>query len=234
MEEHKQRPSKRAAQHKLAREVLRIVHGSTEAKKAKDEHELLFNSRSAPHISHDSEREVERRTSGAERPPDTNQLTDKSAERTIAANAPSPNIILPRSLIYNQPMSKVLYHAGLVTSRSEGHRLVDNNGAYVGSRPDAPDTIEDQVDFTPALNWKPREMEKYIMHGDMILLRVGKWKTKVVKIISDEEFDDRGLMAPGWKEGVEQDSSQKNPKKVKPRHGTIDIGKTQVHQDGPT
>ena len=50
------------------------------------------------------------------------------------------------------------------------------------------------------MNWNPNETEKYVTEGELLVLRVGKWKVKVVKIVSDEEFDAMGLDAPGWQE----------------------------------
>jgi tyrosyl-tRNA synthetase len=31
-------------------------------------------------------------------------------------------------------------------------------------------------------------------------LKLGKWKLRVVNIISDEQFKEQGLTAPGWEE----------------------------------
>ncbi|KAK4692532.1 hypothetical protein P7C71_g4697, partial [Lecanoromycetidae sp. Uapishka_2] len=58
----------------------------------------------------------------------------------------------------------------------------------------------DQVDFTPAANWAASETAKYLIGDDTLILRVGKWKVKVIKIISDQEFHKQGLTAPGWTE----------------------------------
>ena len=60
--------------------------------------------------------------------------------------------------------------------------------------------MPDAVTFTPVMNWHPNESDKYIIDDNLMILRVGKWKVKVIKIVSDEEFERLGLDAPGWKE----------------------------------
>ena len=61
----------------------------------------------------------------------------------------------------------------------------------------------DALTFTPVMNWHPEQTEKYVIDGNLLILRVGKWKVKVVRIVSDEEYEGMGLDAPGWKEWKE-------------------------------
>ena len=192
MEEHEKEPSKRIAQHRLAQEVLNIVHGERISREAKQEHGSMFKNSVAAN-------------------PRTEQDGSKSKERVNGilpfANAdktPTHSLVLPKSLVYNQPMARVLYHAGLVPSRSEGQRLVNKKGAYLGARPGGTGTMGEQVDFSPATNWNPKDTQKYLIGEDTLIVRVGKWKVKVIKVISDEEFEEKGLSAPGWKEEPEQ------------------------------
>ncbi len=199
MEEHHQEPSKRVAQHKLAREVLMIVHGKSIAEETEQKHRSLFERPPAPPPETPA-------TDNGRKPPDINRHLNKTAPIVSAENAPSHNLTLPRSLVINQPISKVLYHAGLVASRNEGHRMVAQKGAYVGSRPGASGTMGYQVDWSPAANWAASETEKYIIGDDTLVVRLGKWKIKIIKIISDENFEQQGLTAPGWKDGMVDDS----------------------------
>lgn len=64
--------------------------------------------------------------------------------------------------------------------------------------------MPDQVDFVSIKHWFPEEIQKYIIDGDLLILRVGKWKVKIVKIVSDEEFEKMGGTAPGWEERLEE------------------------------
>ena len=188
MEEHNKAPSKRVAQHKLAQEVLKIVHGNTLATQAEQEHSMMFSKPITPNSQADA---------------DGNISTGNVNKAVPLANpdfTPATSLILPRSLVYNQPVDRVLYHAGLAASRSEGIRMVKQKGAYLGARPSATGTMGQQVDFSPATMWNGSETEKYIIGGDTLILRTGKWKVKVIKIISDKEFEEKGLSAPGWKD----------------------------------
>ena len=85
----------------------------------------------------------------------------------------------------------------------------------------------DQLEFSPALNWHADETEKYIIDGDLLILRVGKWKIKIVKIVSDEEFERLGLTAPGWKEKLERE--QNSLPDLKSWHRKDYIAKTVLH-----
>lgn len=86
----------------------------------------------------------------------------------------------------------------MVASRSEGHRITANQGAYVGSRPGQVGGMGDELTFTPIKHMGEGIPETYIFDGDRLLLRIGKWKVKIVQIIPDEDFIARGLTAPGW------------------------------------
>jgi hypothetical protein len=186
MAEHQSEPKKRIAQHQLAFEVLELTHGKELATQAAQQHDLVFKS-------------IPPGAANSAHIPETTPL-DISSPHTTQNNAPSPHARLPASLVYNQPLSRVLYYAGLVKSRGEGHRIVANKGAYVGSRPGRSGPMGDHLEFTPVQNWEGGETEKFITDGDMLILRVGKWKVKIIKIVSDEQFKRLGLTAPGWNE----------------------------------
>lgn len=207
MTEHNSQPSQRIAQRKLAFDVLDLVHGEELATDAAQQHGLVFKSPRTP--------VPKPALVPGRNPPDVSSLLNTHAPITTASNAPSPHLLLPKSLVHKQPISRVFYSAGMVASRSEGHRLIANKGAYVGSRPGASGTMGDQLEFSPALNWHADETEKYIIDGRLLILRVGKWKIKIVKIVSDDEFERLGLSAPGWKEEVKPEhtdvTSQSKP-----------------------
>ena len=221
MEEQNKAPSKRIAQHKLAYEVLRLVHGETLANEAKQEHSRIFSKSFATNPQTDD---------------DGNQSVDylnKAASFSQKDNAPTHSLILPKSLVYNQPMHRVLYHAGLVVSRSEGHRMVSKGGAYLGARPGGTGTMGEQVDYSPAAHWDGKETEKYIIGDNTLIIRVGKWKVKVIKIISDEEFEEKGLSAPGWKEDKPMEPISDDLKRMKTWYQKKYVEKATIHQKRP-
>ena len=100
-------------------------------------------------------------------------------------------------------MGRILFSAGLAASRSEGHRLVVKGGAYIGSGPAQAGGMRDEVKFTPVVEWDPAYTPKFVLEGNILLLRRAKHNVKTVQIISDQEFEERGLDCPGWKEWKE-------------------------------
>ena len=193
MTDQEQEPSKRVAQRRLAREVVEMIYGTKEADEVETQHKTLFRPVSTPKpIPVDDPRA-----------PSPNVSLNPNAPHISSQNAPAANIVLPHSLVHNQPIARVLFAAGMVASRSEGHRLAGNRGAYIGGLRGANPGMTDGLSFTPITNWKPEETSKYIIDGSLMILRIGKWKVKVVKIIPDEQFDAQGLEAPGWKEWKE-------------------------------
>lgn len=193
MSEHEEDASKRIAQRRLAREVIEMMHGKAEADAVESQGQLLFRSNQA----------LKQTATSDTQNTDINVSLNRNATPVTTKNMPSPNLTLPRSLIYNQPMARVLYSAGMVASRSEGHRLASNRGAYIGSRPSQKGGMGDELKFTPVMLWTPEQTQKYVIDDSLLILRIGKWKVKVIKIISDEEFDSQGLDAPGWAEWKE-------------------------------
>jgi len=174
MAEHATNPGKRKAQHLLASEVLELVHGKDVAKKTRAEHEGLRN----PTLATFSLRTP----------------TAGSCERAI----------LPSSLVLNTPFSRILYHAGVVSSKSEGARLIAKGGAYVavssqkGTAGDASLAADsDKLAFVQLKDQSPADVQQFVANG-MLVFRIGKWKVRVVEVVEDADFDAQGLSAPGW------------------------------------
>jgi tyrosyl-tRNA synthetase len=192
--EHMKNPSERKAQHTLAREVVELVHGVAESKEAEAQHRGLFRSPSQSRL-----------TSMEINP------TDRSTPIT-ASNAPAIHVTLPESLVLGRSIARVMYSAGLVASRSEGHRLAQNQGAYIGSKPGGRGGMGDGLEFTPIKLWDPQVTRDFLQDGKLLVLRSGKWKIKIVKVVSDEEFERLGLDAPGWKEDEKQGEANRTGK----------------------
>ena len=221
MEEHDKARHKRVAQHKLAQEVLTLVHGDDVAKEAEQEHRGLFG-KIAPQRAQTDNNGDQSTQSSTEAVP----LSSKSF-------GPTQSLTLPKSLVYGQRISHILYHAGLAPSRSEGYRMVTKKGVYIGARPGGSGTMGEQVDFSPAANWEGKETHKYLIGDDMLIMRVGKWKVKIIKIISDVEFEEKGLSAPGWKEENLERPLTADLRNMKPWHKKNYVKHAPIHQELP-
>ncbi|KAL1961046.1 hypothetical protein VTO42DRAFT_4934 [Malbranchea cinnamomea] len=216
METHNQDPSKRVAHHKLASNFVELVHGPQIAQQVEQQHRLIFSPGSITSANLPLKQEQKTGKTGA-----INTAVDKTAPQVNAFSGLSPHVTLPRSLVVGQFFHKVLYHAGMVASKAEGHRLIVNGGAHVGSMADATQEMGDALSYVPIKTWPANVTEKFIIDNQLMILRVGKWKVKIIRIVSDEEFEAMGLTAPGWKEPVnpqeyEEDKNLfKNTKKIK-------------------
>ena len=206
MTKHNEDASKRIAQHNLAHEVLCLIHSEKDAKEAAAQHAQLFKRK--PTIQQISPSNSVADTPDSSKPPVISNSLNRHAPITTVYDAPSLNVTLPASLVLDQPVARVLYYAGLVASRSEGHRLCSQEGAYVGSRPSNQGTMGDELEFTPCKNWQRGDTTSHIIDGKVLILRVGKWRMKIVRIVSDEEFEAKGLTAPGWPIEDKTDESQ--------------------------
>ena len=206
MAEHALDESRRLAQHKLAYEFVELIHGLGAAQEAESQHKALF-SKSIPIDSLRADSSLTTSAPNAEmetRPPgDWNVSLNKGAKPVTAANAPPVHGILPRSLVVGQHLTKVLWSAGLVSSKSEAYRLITQNGCHIGSRTGRGETtveMGDYVAFTPMKNEPSHHTENYLIDGELLIFKIGKWKLKMIKVVSDEEYEKSGLTCPGWKE----------------------------------
>ncbi|RMZ77099.1 hypothetical protein DV737_g4556, partial [Chaetothyriales sp. CBS 132003] len=170
MDEHIKDASKRVAQHKLAREFVELIHGTQAADTAERQHRSVFNK--------------------------STTLGD------IRASLGTPT----NSATIEQHLSRILYSAGLVESRSEGGRLITKGGAYIGSTADGKKEMGESLSYIPADMQKARweVLKGWLIGGDeggdgeeLLILRTGKWRVKIVRVIDDEEFTRRGFTAPG-------------------------------------
>lgn len=202
MEQQKDDPSKRVAQHALAFEFVELIHGKQEAEAVSVQHRQLFRPRESTAEPTPLAQAGRQPPAGHFRSPTASfvnpQAGNQYAPQTNFSNMPSVNVTLPRSLVYDQPFNRVLWHAGLVSSKSEGHRIIKGAGAYVGSRPGESGPMSDELSFTPIKPWTANKTAEFVHDESLLILKLGKWKFKLVNIISDAEFRERGLTAPGW------------------------------------
>ncbi|KAI9894780.1 MAG: tyrosyl-tRNA synthetase [Vezdaea aestivalis] len=193
--EHAKDPSRRIAQHRLAQDVLELVHGPSEALEAQAQHRFLFKSSSSIGLDPKNIKSAQAATLAAIGDPDN----DRPGHVNVTNLPAGLQTFLPLSCVKGVSITRVLFSAGLVVSASEGHRVVNRGGAYVGAKSDGLKRMGDDVSFTPIKNPNPDKTWEYVIDDSLLVLRVGKWKVKIVRIISDEEYESRGLDCPGWK-----------------------------------
>ena len=101
--------------------------------------------------------------------------------------------VLPSELVLNTPFARMLYHAGIAPTKSEGARMVAKGGVYVAKS----NQSEDGLAFVQVKDQRPEDVKDYVVNG-LLVLRTGKWKTRVIEVIPGVEFDARALRASGW------------------------------------
>lgn len=220
MAQHKNAPSKRIPHHKLAHEFVSLVHGYQAATDAAAQHSSMFTKPSLTTMAAGAKEPKTNPLLTNQNPATraaglfTSNQVNKYAEQTNAQSAQNQNIVLPKSLIYDQPIARVLFAAGLVTSRSEGHRLAEGTGAYIGRRSSGNEQMSDDVSFIPAKPRDPMQTWSYVIKDQdagvvqeegeegLLILRVGKWKVRIVRIVSDEKYEKMDIPNPpaGWLE----------------------------------
>ncbi|KAI1334494.1 tRNA synthetase class I [Xylariaceae sp. FL0016] len=200
--EHEVEPSKRVAQHKLAFEVVALIHGIQEAQTTEKHHRALFSKNSLESLVIKDDNATSNTEDEEYFYPARN--VPKSVDKAMKFRT---DVQLPESLILGNSSSigRILYAAGLATSASDGHRLASHQGAYVGGMPgyatslERKDTTMDggQVTFTPVKNWHRQETPKFLIDGKILILRRGKHFVRVVEMVTDEEWAASGQSYPG-------------------------------------
>lgn len=198
MENQRRDESQRTAQHVLAKEIVELAHGANDAKNAETAHREAFSQ--GTHTFSLSAL----RTNLAKMKPTKEDQKPQSIVDTIpeSSKEDTSNIVtLPLSLLWEGSFPYVLYAAGLVTSRSEGHRLVEQKGAYVV----LPNS--GSLDNPHGLKWEqiPPKISKadpnqYLIDWEALVVRSGKSKIQICRIVTEEQFETEGLTCPGWEE----------------------------------
>lgn len=205
MQQHEQDASKRIPHHKLAKELVELVHGLGAADKAEAEHRGLYGKTITINgILKSAEGQNKQPLEGTGKEAFINPQVNKHAQPLSRETAGQPRIQLPRSLVIEQPLSRISWSAGLVASKSEGQRLINAGGLYIGANADAKGGMDDALTFTPAKSASWDLLAKYVMDEKLLILRVGKWRLKIINIVSDEEYAQSGQTCPGWDNNVEK------------------------------
>ena len=200
MEEHRNLPEKRVAQHTLAREFLHLAHGSTVAKETAELHHTRAAERKTINISgllRQKSQEVEeavRRSSVPDymrSPPSSKLLTGvEKVPETVSVSC---------QFLEENSFPSVLQHVGLVNSRSEGHRLIINKGAYVACNTACETMDPDHLTWRPItspIKGAPAGHVKWEGEKGLLVLRSGKWNVKIVRVFSasDTILSDSGTL----------------------------------------
>jgi tyrosyl-tRNA synthetase len=192
---HMESPSQRIAQHALAGNFVGLVHGVDVAAAAETQHRLIFRKGPAA-------------VDVSSKYPDGNARA-AAAGIITHNNKPKTDLKLPRSVIYQKSVGKILFATGLVESASEGHRLANKQGAYIGGKPDQKTKkpmLDGIISWAPIKNWVVEDTSKYLIHNDLLLFRKGKHNVRIVQVVSNEEYALSGESYPGmtqeWRNDV--------------------------------
>ncbi|KAH8149268.1 uncharacterized protein LAJ45_06808 [Morchella importuna] len=142
LEEHLTSPEKRRAQHLLASEVVMLIHGGEEAKRAELQTKLLF--------------------------PAPGETMKVSAREILQL----PGVVeVPRSEVVGELVTKVARRIGVCKSKGEADNVVRGGGLYVG------------LGSEKVMDTKAKVEEEWLVDGEVLLVRFGKGKFCVVKVI---------------------------------------------------
>jgi tyrosyl-tRNA synthetase len=180
-------PSKRVAQHCLAYEVLSLVHGEAAAKDAQQQHRMVYAKGGVgiPLVAKEPGQEY----------------VAQSGPTTLN-NAPRVDMILPESLIKGKSIGRILFAAGLAESAKAGHRLAEQQAAYVAGLPGRAVGKSQPMDpseltWNPIKLWFPQETQRYLVDGKLLILRKGKHNVRIIEVVSDEDYKKSGQTYPG-------------------------------------
>lgn len=198
VEEHKKSPGFRIAQHKLAGEFVEIIHGAEESKVAETHHRLLFRTvRTGEVLPAPSEDSDDQYGQG-----NRMNLTEK----------PQAHDYLPRHIMYQKNVGKILHAAGIATSATEGHRLVARGGAYIGTLKNKSVNAGNAKSNDGHISWQkiqpkwaPEDMPKFFSFDDLLLFRKGKSTIRILQVVSDEDYAFSGDGYPGMSRGWRMD-----------------------------
>lgn len=209
--------SRRVAQHILAKEIVELAHGAKAAKKAETAHKEAFshgtntfslgalrhslsshrgaNTSSGAHLS-----EADQALLAYKKAYATSSTTQATAETTRESPMCSGDsvVTLPATMLQPGSFPRVLYAAGLASSKSEAHRLIAKKGAYVvvpnSSSTEAPSVLQ-WITIEPSATANPSH---FLVDWEALVLRSGKSKIQICRVIPEEQFIAEGLTCPGW------------------------------------
>ncbi|KAF1934224.1 tyrosyl-tRNA synthetase [Didymella exigua CBS 183.55] len=226
VEQQRKDASQRIAQHILAKEIVELAHGAAEAKKAETAHKEAFShgtntfslgalrntlGTANPNAGLGAQKELsefDMQLVEYKRAYAASSATTQPASGTSTSTSPQTKdsvITVPLSLLQPGSFPRVLHAAGLSATKSEAHRLIASKGAYVVV------PMSGSVESPTSLKWAPIEAgpsvnpQHFLVDFEALVLRSGKTKIQVVRVVSDEEYD---------KQGLDKDKSEQVRKKL--------------------
>jgi tyrosyl-tRNA synthetase len=223
MEKHREHPSQRKAQHKLASEFVELVHGKNEAKNARTQHDLIFKKPQSPDLAIGA-------TTSEDDPFGVGVDALKQAQVNVN-NKPKAHLKLPRTVIEHLSIAKILYACGLAESASDGHRLVQGDAVHIGGPPSGYKTAmnDGSLTFTIVQPWRVEETKKFLIEDRLLILRRGKHNVRIIELVDDEEYEKLGLSYPG-KDKVDL---QKAIGKIPQKSNLEDDSQTEAEKEVP-
>lgn len=212
VEQTHQDASKRLAQRVLAKEIVELAHGAAEANKAETAHKEAFS-----HGTNTFALGAIRNALGTAKPEDglgaqkeltsfdkqlleykrayaassTVQPTSATSTSSSSQSNKDSVITLPLSLIESGSFPRVLHAARLATTKSEAHRLIASKGAYVVVPKSG--SVESPTSLRWACIEKHWDVQHFLVDFEALVLRVGKSKIQIVRVVSDVEYEKLGL-----------------------------------------
>lgn len=228
MGQQREDESKRVAQHILAKEIVELAHGAKEAKKAETAHREAFshgtNTFSLGALRHSMSSIKAAGTSSDLRPSQADQAllsykkayAASSTTQAIAGTTHEPPkssndkiVTIPATMVQPGSFPRVLHAAGLASSKSEAHRLIAKKGAYVvvpnSGSVEAPSVLQ-WITIEPSATADPSH---FLVDWEALVLRSGKSKIQICRVVPEEQFKAEGLTCPGW-EGQKQSEAPSN------------------------
>ncbi|KAL6712571.1 tyrosyl-tRNA synthetase [Coniothyrium glycines] len=223
MTAQRQDESKRLAQHMLAKEVVELVHGASFAKNAETAHKAAFaagtntfslgairdaiasaatqvTKKSNPHQKGDLEYDLleHKKAFAASAQPQPNKDSLTADQQTLKTS--EDVTVVPITMLEPGSFPRLLHAAGLAASKSEAHRLIANKGAYVV----VPNS--GTLEAPTVLHWAPIESgpavdpNHFLVDWEALVLRSGKAKIKIVRVVEEKAFVEQGLNCTGWED----------------------------------
>jgi tyrosyl-tRNA synthetase len=247
MQQQHMNPSLRTAQHLLAKELVELAHGAKEAKEAEAAHKESFSLGTGnfsllalrslmekPSV----EPKIEAGLGSTNFKP---SLKDKAASlalyrreyaSTNGSNDSRPGlaeaIVIPRTLLGPGSFAQVLVAANMASSKKEARRMIATKSIYVV------DPSSGTIAAPTVLRWervsdqsRTLDPTEYLIDWEALVLRHGKSKIKVCRVISEKSFEAEGLTCPGWEEfkrmrAEKQQFAQEHTSSAAPAEGLED------------
>lgn len=102
------------------------------------------------------------------------------------------HIILAESRVLSLPLPTVLHNAGLASSKSEASRMISGGGVYVARiaepKGNGGGWESQQLEFVALRNLEEGTKVEDLLIEKKLVLRLGKWKVRVVEVLDEEVF----------------------------------------------